>query len=363
MEFQQLALQIAQEEGFLLAGFTMPQPRTEWIRRYKERRLHKGLTLFEPENLLDRFDIRRHWPFCKSVLAVALSYYGDGPENIQPGEGVLSRIAWGRDYHLVLEEKMQRVVQRLFKVDPTLEYAIQVDTGSLSDRAAAWEGGLGFMGKNGFLIHPQAGSFLALGQIAFNREVSDPAQVLESRCGTCRKCMDACPTGAILEDGVVLANRCISYLTQKRGVLDRWERSTVKDHIYGCDLCQNACPFNKTPWTSEAKELRWDGNREIFSLKTLLNMDAKEFHHAFSSRAAGWRGKNLLQRNALIACGHNKTEENFLLIQSKIASKSPILRLHAYYALEAYGREEAAYIRRKLEDETLDFRTSYQKYH
>lgn len=362
MEFQQLALQIAREEGFLLAGFTVPQPRTEWIRRYKQRRLQRGLTSFEPENVSDRFDVLNHWPFCRSILAVGISYYGDGPENTLPGEGVLSRIAWGRDYHLVLEEKMERVVQRLFKDDPALEYAIQVDTGPLSDRAAAWEGGLGFMGKNGFLIHPQAGSFLALGQIAFNREVADPARVLDSRCGTCRKCMEACPTGAILENGVVLANRCISYLTQKRGVLDPWERSAVKDHIYGCDLCQDACPFNQTPWTSEAKDMLWDGNREIFSLKTLLNMDAKEFRYLFGLRAAGWRGKNLLQRNALIACGHKKTEENLCLIQSQIASKSPVLRLHAYYALEVYGREEETFVQRKLEDETLDFRTSYLKY-
>lgn len=362
MEFQQTALQIAREEGFLLAGFTMPQPRSEWIRRYEQRQALLGLTPFEPKSGLDRFEVQQHWPFCKSILSVALSYNGDGPGHLMPGDGVISRIAWGRDYHQVMEEKIRNVIHQLKTVDPSLDAAYQVDTGPLSDRASAWESGLGFIGKNGFLIHPKAGSFLSLGQIAFNREVIEPAQIIGSLCGTCRRCMDACPTEAILKDGVLLANRCISYVTQKRGILDRWERNALQGHIYGCDLCQEACPFNRTAWRTETQDLLWDGERKIFELKTILRMDNNVFRRYFSDRAAGWRGKILLQRNALIACGYKQTEENHALIQSKITSESPVLRLHAFFALESYGWEEETFVRRKLEEETLDFRASYLKY-
>lgn len=361
MGFQEGALKAALEEGFSLAGFSRPNPRKELLARYQLRREKGGLTAFDPKEGASRLLVERHWPFCRSILSLGISYNGEVPA-LESGEGTMSRIALGKDYHLVLGEAITRLVDKLKEDYPELECTFQVDNGPLSDRASAWESGLGFFGKNGFIIHPEMGSFLNLAQVFTNMDVEHPGSPMDSRCGLCSNCIKACPTQAISEDGMLDANRCISYLTQKKGILTAWERKAMGNHLYGCDICQDVCPFNAQAPKSQTKALLWDNSRNILDLKSILSMDKGTFAYNFGQRAAGWRGKSLLQRNALVVCGNQKTEENRDLLMEHVKSPSEVKRIHAMFSLENYGEGERMLVREELENAPADFRKKFQQY-
>ncbi|QSX08195.1 tRNA epoxyqueuosine(34) reductase QueG [Alkalibacter rhizosphaerae] len=362
MEFQEIATRSALELGFTLVGVTVPNPREELQQRVKNRNEEGGLTPFTPNGGADLMSVEKQWPFCRSVLSLGLSYNSTNIPVAGPGEGVVARIGLGRDYHLVIQEKIWMLMDELKKMFPDLVYEYQVDNGPLSDRASAWEAGLGFFGKNSFIIHPDKGSYINLAQVFTNQPVSAVTKPLESRCGTCTKCMDACPTHAIGSNGSLHGDRCISYLTQKKGVLMQRERTAMGRHLYGCDICQEVCPFNKSASLSSAAELRWDGNREIFQLDKILSMTKRVFKDRFGQRAAGWRGKSLLQRNALIVCGNEQTPGNRDLLLQYLSAPGELLRIHALYSLEKYGEKERKWVQKALETESESFRNTYEEY-
>lgn len=361
MEFQQGALKAALEEGFSLAGFCRPNPRKEFLSRYQLRREQGGLTPFDPKEGESRLLVEKHWPFCRSILSLGVSYNGEVPA-LEAGEGSMSRIALGKDYHLVVSEAITRLVDKLKKEYPGLECTFQVDNGPLSDRASAWESGLGFFGKNGFVIHPEMGSFLNLAQVFTNMDIEHPGSPMDSRCGLCNQCIKACPTQAMGEGGMLDANKCISYLTQKKGILTAWERKAMGSHLYGCDICQDACPFNAQAPISETKALLWDGSRNMLELQSILSMDKGDFAQNFGQRASGWRGRSLLQRNALVVCGNLKSDENRDLLMEHLKSPSQIKRIHAMFSLENYGESERILVREELESSPPDFRKKYEQY-
>ena len=230
-------------------------------------------------------------PNPRTVLVAAFPYYaGDRPGN-------LSLYARGRDYHQVVTEKLNTICDILREKYENGVFLPAADNSPLPERQAAWRCGIGLRGKNGLVILPPYGSYVFLGTI-----LTDVALDLEPRtasldCVGCGKCLAACPGGALGEDGVNLS-RCLSELTQKKGELTGEETALVKTHplIWGCDCCQQACPYNASPELSPLPEFR-EGLVDVLDGADLEGLTNRSFREQYGGRAFAWRGPAPLRRN------------------------------------------------------------------
>jgi epoxyqueuosine reductase len=238
----------ARDLGFDLCGIA-PAELDERNRQQYLRWLEQG---FHGEmGYMKRFErqvIRALLPSVRSVICVAMNYNAPYPlstEGTDSADGWIARYAWGDDYHEVLRERLETLVERLrARVGEELEAKIYVDTGPLLERAMAWAAGLGWIAKNTCLINEGIGSWFFLGEILTNLELQ-PGFPAPDRCGTCTKCIEACPTGAITEPYVLDATRCISYYTiEVKGAIPESFRTQMGRHVFGCDICQDVCPWN-----------------------------------------------------------------------------------------------------------------------
>ena len=180
----------------------------------------------------------------KSVISLVHNYYPK--EHQLPGSPVIARYAYGQDYHDVLRQKMNLLFDFIRDNHfPSLEGRVFVDSAPVMERAWAAQSGLGWIGKNGLLIHRRLGSFLFISELITNLDV-DAGFEVPNRCGNCTRCIDACPTGALLGNGVLDANRCISYLTiEHKGEIPDGFRGKFQNRLFGCDICQEVCPWNR----------------------------------------------------------------------------------------------------------------------
>jgi epoxyqueuosine reductase len=195
-----------------------------------------------------RSDARRVLPGARSVIMTGTLYNTDRPysSDLPQGAGRVSRHAWGDDYHRVLWARHNRLVDWMREVSPVpFETSALVDSGPVQERVYAQYAGLGWVGKNTCLINPELGSWLFLGEIITTLALEPDAQGLE-QCGACTKCLEACPSGALVEPGVLDARRCLSYLTiELREAIPEPLREVIGTHAYGCDICQDVCPYNQ----------------------------------------------------------------------------------------------------------------------
>ena len=190
-----------------------------------------------------RADPSLHLESARSVVCVALNYYTPHPHGGAPGTGKVSRYAWGDDYHDVLGEKLRALLAWVRERVPGVEGKIAVDSSPVMDKAWARRAGLGWIGKHSNLITPEMGSWVFLGELLLSAELEYDEPAVPDQCGSCTACIDACPTGAIVEPYVVDANRCISYAT-----IELRDESLPYDTggwVYGCDICQDVCPWNR----------------------------------------------------------------------------------------------------------------------
>lgn len=206
----------------------------EYLRRGQERRQ----------------DLRNVFPETKSVFCVALPYTAQPQGEIEPQEGPrFARYLRGPDYHQEMKKKLKDVLQQTReRTGISLKGKVCVDTSAVLERTWAYFSGLGWIGKNSLLIHPQYGSYLLLGEILLDHPLNQKPKPLASYCGNCRRCLDACPTSAFDSNGVLDSRRCISYWTlEKRGSLDLSvsDQKSIKTWVAGCDICQEVCPFNQ----------------------------------------------------------------------------------------------------------------------
>jgi len=253
-----------------------------------------------------RQDVTLKLPGARSVVVVARNYYAPRPERM-PNTGRVSRYAWGRDYHNVLRKPLRRLAEAIRGLEPGAACYCCIDAGPVLERAWAARAGLGWIGKNGLVLRPDLGSWFFLGVILTTVELAPDAPMAD-QCGDCRRCIDACPTGAIVEERVVDAGRCISYHTiENRRDIPGDIAPLIGDWLFGCDICQEVCPWNReTPVTSQGDFHPREGHADP-DLDRLAAMDEAAFREAFTGTPIRRAGHAGMLRNVAIVRENRRT--------------------------------------------------------
>lgn len=294
-----------------------------------EKRVNPSLLLHQP----------------KSIISIALAYPSKMKERVvsKKGErrGIFCRASWGTDYHVVLKDRLQKLEDYIKERIPVALCKSMVDTGELVDRAVAQRAGIGWSGKNCAIITPEFGSYVYLGEMITNLPI-EPDTPMEDQCGTCNKCIDVCPTGALVQGGQLNAQRCIAFQTQTKGFLAEEFREKLGNRIYGCDTCQTVCPKNKGIDFHNHPEMEPDPEIAKPLLQPLLFISNKEFKEKYGHISGSWRGKKPIQRNAIIALAHFKEEgaiSDLITVMKK--DPRPVIRGTAAWALGKIGGDES----------------------
>lgn len=286
----------------------------------------------------ERLDPRRLLPGARSAIAVAFNYYQGDPPGAEAWAPV-ARYAWGRDYHDLMRPRLERLCDLIREAaGHAVRTRVAVDTSAVLERDLAARAGLGWVGKNTNLLHPELGSWFFIGIVLTTAEL-DFDGPLPDRCGTCRACLDACPTGAFLEPYILDARRCISYLTiEHRGPIAEDLREPMGEWMFGCDLCQTVCPWNgKVPVTGEPALLPAG---EPLSLPTVLQMTEEDFRGRFNGTPLMRAKRRGLLRNVAVALGNRKDPAAIPALTRALSDPESLVREHAAWALARIAGEE-----------------------
>jgi epoxyqueuosine reductase len=338
----------AREAGFDLVGVASAEPLREGgerLREWQEAGMAADMGyMHRPVELLS--NPKKLQKSARSVVSLGVSYYpGDHPENESAGR--VARYAWGRDYHEVIKARLFRLREEL---EDELGVRIKArgftDAVPLLERSAAQHAGLGFFGRNSCLINGEVGSYFFIADLIVDLDLA-PDQPGTGTCGRCTRCMDRCPTGAIKAPGVVDARLCISYLTiENKGEIPRGLREKIGDWAFGCDVCQEVCPYNKT----KASKSRWPefsaeaGHGPYLNIEEVLEIRAdEEFEERFAGTPLTRPGRAGLLRNCCVSAGNLKLKEVVpALVRALREDSSALVRGHAAWALGEIGGSEAA---------------------
>jgi len=344
MELKERIRNLALAKGFDLVRFTSAEPFVEdesaSIKRirnghmdgyswYTEARVRK---MNRPMDLLDG---------AKSVISLAVSYLGDSPENPKANYGKTARYSWGDDYHATIKARIKEFTNSLKDiVGPNVRTRAFVDDGPMNDRAAARRSGLGWVGKNTNVISPRFGSWILLGQVVTDLHV-EPDTPLKKTCGSCVRCIDDCPTGAIVAPYVIDNTKCISYLTiELKGSIPIELRSLVGDWVFGCDICQDVCPVNrkaepgKTAISGDFKQRPGFATPDLLAL---LELDQKTFSRIYKNSPVKRAKRIGLQRNACVALGNNGDSSAVQPLIKALKGSESLIRGHAAWALGKFA--------------------------
>lgn len=331
----------ASELGFALCGVSPASafPELRALRGWIEQG-YAGEMQYMQRTAERRADVRRVLPSARSVVSLATVYNVDRPystEHGDPGLAHISRYAWGEDYHTVLGQRTEQLLEWMKTQSPDpFEARAYVDTGPVQERVYAQYAGLGWIGKNTCLINADLGSWLFLSEIICSLPLDVDAPAVD-QCGSCTLCLEACPTGAIVEPWVVDATRCISYLTiELRAEIPDDDRSDIGTHVYGCDICQDVCPWNAPAAVSDdpcwlpAQVL--DGSR----LTDLWRQPDEVLRPVIKKSAMSRAGVRRFRRNVAVALGNSGSPdaEDVLSEAEDDGSRSdPLVATHAEWAL------------------------------
>jgi epoxyqueuosine reductase len=299
---------------------------------------HAGSMAYLERGREKRLDPGRVLPGARSIVACALGYL-QGPEAVGPA-GV-ARYAWGKDYHAVLEPRLRALADTIAELQPGTVSRTYVDTGPLLERDLAARAGLGWIGKNTMLLHPDLGSFFFIGTVLTTAEIETDAP-LPDRCGTCTRCLDACPTGAFVDPYVLDARRCIAYLTiEHRGPVPAELRAGIGGWAFGCDVCQDVCPWNRRAPTGPGAMEAAFGPRPLPPLAELLALDQASYVESFRGSPLKRARREGLARNAAVVLGNRARAEDEPALQEALGHSDPTVRGHAAWALGRIGGTRA----------------------
>jgi epoxyqueuosine reductase len=286
-------------------------------------------------------------PGVHSVVCVGLNYYpGPLPDELSddPSRGLISSYAWGLDYHDLMLPRLEELAAFIrTEAGDSIGTRTYVDTGPILERAYAAQAGLGFIGKNTCLIHPEMGTWLFLGEILVDVELEPTPSKTKVNCGTCRRCLDACPTGALVAPYTLDARRCISYLTiELKGPIPTELRPATGNWIYGCDVCQRVCPWQRFARpTQERAFLATDSNCAAPHLAELAEMDEEAFRQRYEGTPIARIGRGRLLRNVTVALGNWRSEDAIEPLTRLASDSEPLVCAHAAWALGRVGSQAA----------------------
>jgi epoxyqueuosine reductase len=335
--------QEAQGLGFDLVGAcpAAPPPRLEQFRLWLEAG-YAG----EMRYLADRAEAYEHprhvLDGVRSILMLATCYQTQSPAIPTAGQGRVSRYAWGEDYHDLIHERLGQLIDVHRRLAPQASVRGVVDTAPLLEREFAQLAGLGWIGKNTLLLNKRLGSWFFLAALLSSEELVYDEPLVGGHCGTCRACLDACPTGALVAPYQLDARRCISYLTiELKDQIPAELRVAQGDWIFGCDICQEVCPWNRRAPKTEREAFEPRAGSNPIDLVELFSLDDDAFRRHFRHTPL-WRPRRRgLLRNAAIALGNRPTDAAVDALTSGLNDAEPLVRAACAWALGRYDLAKA----------------------
>ena len=330
----------AREAGFDRAGIAAltPSENTTAVQGWLQRGDHAGMEYMR-RRLEARLAPASILSGARSAVCVALQYYPLAGVDEPAGDlwPRVARYARGRDYHDLMLERLRRLAERVGQAFPGTAWRAYVDTGPVLERELAARAGLGAVGKNTNLLHPEAGSWFLLGELFLTLELT-PDVASADLCGSCTRCLEACPTGALPEPYRLDSRRCISYWTiEHRGDLPPEAREMIGDWVFGCDVCQEVCPVNEAPPAAAHEEMRLPAARGELDLAGLLSISREEYVERFRGSPMKRAKQQGLQRNAAVAMGNRGGAGYVRPLIRALSEGDAVVRRHAAWALGRIG--------------------------
>lgn len=338
-DLKQAVKQKARQLGFILAGVTSSDPParynifTDWLNKGHHATMDY---LASERSRIRRADPKQILPECKSILVLALPY-ANSESKIQNSELRVAAYALGNDYHDIIPPRLKQIVEFIEEqVGHPVPNRYYTDTGPILERELAQRAGLGWIGKNAMLIHPKAGSTFLLAEILLGIELEPDPPFPTDHCGSCTRCLDACPTQCILPDRTLDSNRCISYLTiENKGEIPEDLRPQIGNWIFGCDICQQVCPWNR--FSAEA-DPALQPTIPLPILRADLILSPVEFNQRFKRTPIQRAKRRGYLRNLAVAVGNTGTENDVPALEQATQDSEPLVREHAEWAIKRINR-------------------------
>lgn len=374
---------IASEYGLNVFSSTDVAPLRE-AEKHLERWQEQGYAAdmsYMSRRAADLTDPGRLLPEARSVVIFSVRYEQGPAPRCESGFGRVARYAWGRDYHRVLKKRLQKMILAIEERSGcSTRYRIFSDAVPLTERALAERAQIGFIGKNTMLIRPRIGSFTFLAEVLWSVEITGvPKTPSKGSCGSCTSCLDKCPTKAFEAPYKLNASKCISYLTiEKRSSLEDWERRALGEWVFGCDICQEVCPFNyrglKNPEPPEVVDFtQGKGVGPLVELEKVISIRSdRKFVDIFAGTPLMRAKREGLVRNACVVAANTRAEKLSATIESAfMEDPSPLVRQHSLWALvelkktcdSVCATRVKSCISRAARDENADVRLEAEKLH
>lgn len=296
---EEAIIQKASDLGFLACGFAKAKRLDEYEESFNRwiENGYQGEMGYLERNVEKRLNPQELVKGTKSLICLAYNYFPKEDKN--PGKSKIAKYAWGEDYHKVVKDKCYQLLEFIKEVNPQISYRVFVDSAPVMERQWAQKAGIGWIGKNSLLLRKGVGSNFFLAEIFLDIELKTSQPYPTQHCGDCRACIDACPTQAIVDEGVIDARKCISYLTiEKKSELSTQETNQLNDWVFGCDICQDVCPWNS--FSTPTDEPRFKPFFSIGNINNFESMSEDEFNEVFGKTPLTRMGYEKFKRLVLL---------------------------------------------------------------